>query len=79
MADNDAACPKCNQRMLKGFLPYTIGATSLQPYYAIEWAEGEPTMGAFGGFSGVRMRGRARAPITAYRCSSCGYVEIYAK
>ena len=79
MADSNIACPKCSQRMLEGFLPYTIGATGLHPSYPLDWASGKPLMGWLGRWSGLRMSGRVRAPVTAYRCPSCGYVEIYAK
>jgi hypothetical protein len=80
MADNDIACPKCSQRMLEGFLPYTVGrGSSVYSQYPIDWAAGKPVRGWLGSWGGLRMRGRVRVPVTAYRCASCGYVEIYAK
>jgi len=64
-------CPKCAGRMEPGFvLDQTYGA-NLQA----EWVEGSPTPT---GWTGVKMKGRERIPVTTYRCERCGYLESFA-
>jgi hypothetical protein len=63
--------------MQEGFLP-DFGDGAIAHRQGI-WVEGKPVLGRLGGlFSGLRLRGRAQLPISAFRCTSCGYVEIYA-
>ena len=40
------------------------------------WAPGEPVRQRF--FGGIKYRSKAVLPITAYRCTGCGYIELYA-
>jgi hypothetical protein len=63
--------------MQEGFLPdFGDGALSRQGV----WVEGKPVQGPLGGlFTGLRLRGKAKVAVTAFRCASCGYIEIYAK
>jgi rubredoxin len=70
---NAVVCPKCQSEMREGFLldfgdNFTAWATS--------WIEGKPETSFW---SGVKRAGRSRIPVAAYRCTSCGYVEIYAR
>lgn len=65
------ACPKCRGKMERGFvLDYTYGAR-----VASTWIEGAPEQG----WTGVRVRGKKSLQIEADRCTSCGFLEFYAK
>jgi hypothetical protein len=64
-------CPKCNSPMEEGFfVDHTYGGVN-----APEWAEGKPERSIW---TGVKMRGREKLPITTYRCERCGFLESYA-
>jgi hypothetical protein len=64
-------CPKCQGSMQEGFIPdHSHGAVLLT-----SWVEGEPVKNFFGS---VKQRGRTTKPITASRCSVCGFLELYA-
>jgi hypothetical protein len=65
------ACPKCQHQMQEGF-PLDRGDA---PARVGEWVEGPPQYG----WLGVKWVRRKRLPITGYRCSSCGYLETYAR
>jgi hypothetical protein len=72
MARSEPVCPHCKQRMQEGYLP--DAATNV--WRAPSWVEGKPEWSFW---TGLKMRGKTPLPVTAYRCPSCGYVEIYAK
>ena len=40
------------------------------------WVEGPPTSSFW---TGLRMRGRERLPVTTMRCIKCGFLESYAE
>lgn len=64
-------CPKCQSRMASGFIvDTTYGSVA-----ASEWAGGEPHYSIW---TGVRMKGRERHPVTTFRCPKCGFLESYA-
>ena len=47
------------------------------PYQATEiWVKGHPERGVMGG---VKIKDRSHFPVTAYRCTRCGYLEHYAQ
>ena len=57
--------------MEEGFvLDQTYGA-NLQA----QWIEGSPTPSFW---TGVKMSGRERHPVTTFRCGRCGYLESFA-
>jgi hypothetical protein len=71
LADGEIACPKCKRPMQEGFpldrSTLTVG----------EWVEGRPEY-----FARLFLKlgsRKKRLPITTYRCTSCGYLESYAK
>jgi hypothetical protein len=41
------------------------------------WSPGPGEARAF--FGGIKFKKKEQIPLTAYRCPSCGYVELYAK
>ena len=64
-------CPKCSGSMAEGFvLDPTHGGTAVP-----SWVEGAPERSMW---TGVKLAGRARAEIAAWRCNRCGFVEHYA-
>ena len=62
-------CPKCESRMTSGFIVDTTYVA------AAEGAGGEPHQSMW---TGVRMKGRERHPVTTFRCPKCGFLESYA-
>ena len=66
MSADAKACPKCQGRMVRGFL--FTGAV------VVPWFEGEPRTGLLGN---VKLPGPPLTS-TAYRCAGCGYLELYA-
>lgn len=72
MTDSVLTCPKCDCGMVRGFIPEVIvGETQVTT-----WSEGAPEWAFWGGAKGS---GANPIPIGAYRCSECGYLELYAR
>ena len=66
-------CAKCGGGLEAGFIPdFNHGQSQSRPG---AWVEGEPKRSFWFGTS---LRGRQRHQITAFRCRSCGYLELYA-
>jgi len=66
------SCPKCQGSMSEGFvIDHTHGSRA-----ASNWVEGPPERSFW---TGVRLRGKTQLPISAWRCTSCGFLESYAK
>ena len=64
-------CPKCSGVMEQGFvLDYTRDG-----FLVSEWARGAPVKSFWLGIK----RPDERLPIGTFRCSSCGYLEAYAR
>ena len=64
-------CPKRNRPIKRGHIPdagQVLGSS---------WAPGAPRPRRFLG--SVRYDGRTLVPLDAWRCSACGYVELYAR
>ncbi len=67
MPEQPKSCPKCQGSMVRGYL----FAGVITP-----WFEGEPQEGALLG--GTKPpRGQGLRNVT-FRCSQCGYLELYA-
>lgn len=65
-------CPKCQGATETGFVPdASYGAVLLS-----NWTEGAPEKNWL---QSVKLKGRRQIPLTAERCTKCGYVEIYAR
>jgi predicted nucleic-acid-binding Zn-ribbon protein len=63
-------CPKCNSPMEEGFM---LDSAYGGPVPG-RWIAGEPGRAYLTGF-----RDRRKLMIIAYRCATCGYLEMYAK
>ena len=70
---NQPKCARCSASMQRGFL---FDRSHHDSGKAASWIEGAPERSFWGG---TKTRGKARHPITAYRCERCGYVELYAR
>ena len=72
MADSPRDCPKCSGKMKQGFVvdhSYTTRVVS-------KWAEGTPRKSFW---TGTKLPDEKPVPIGTFRCSSCGYLESYAR
>lgn len=65
-------CPKCRSAMDVGFIKDESYGTT----HVTEWVEGEPEKSVW---TGTKTSGRQLMPVTTYRCTSCGYLESYAR
>ena len=65
-------CPKCGSSMEQGFvLDNTYGGRLVS-----QWVPGVPLKSFWGG---TKLPDEQLIPIGAYRCTSCGYLELYAR
>lgn len=65
-------CPKCRSRMEDGFIVDSTHGGSTQS----QWAAGQPVKSFW---TGLKLRGQRMLKVATYRCTSCGYLESYAK
>lgn len=73
MAASSPTCPKCAGDMQRGFVfGYQDGQLRFPPY----WAAGVPQWSFWMGIK--RPRGKL-IPVGTFRCSSCGFLEEYAR
>lgn len=73
MADFHPRCPKCDKPMDRGHLPDVAHGQVLRS----GWAPGDAESRRFVG--GIKYRADQVIPLVAYRCPTCGYVELYAR
>jgi hypothetical protein len=66
----DNRCSRCQGALEDGFLAdETSNGTA-----DIHWASGPANRSRW---FGVRMKGRRKLAVTAYRCRDCGHLELY--
>jgi hypothetical protein len=65
-------CPKCRNKMEDGYIMDEGYGT----VHASRWVEGPPEKSFW---TGMKTSGRNKVQVTTYRCTSCGYLESYAK
>lgn len=68
-------CVKCHGSMEQGYI-LDVQGDATNSKAASLWVQG-PAQSSF--WSGVVTRGRDRRTIAAFRCTNCGYLELYAK
>ena len=73
MANSPQKCPKCGSGMEQGFVVDGLGHGSR---LVSHWAAGAP-MKSF--LAGIKLDAEQIVPIGTYRCTSCGYLELYAR
>ena len=72
MATGSVRCPKCQKTMERGHLPDIAESHVVQT----AWARGAPERRRFIG--GIKVNTKELLPLVAFRCPSCGYVELFA-
>jgi hypothetical protein len=71
MSTHEPACPTCSTAMEAGFVvDQTYGAVAQSA-----WVDGVPERSIW---TGVKLKGHQRLPVTTFRCPACGYLESYA-
>jgi uncharacterized protein (UPF0212 family) len=71
MTMTEQACPKCSGRMEQGFiLDNTYGARIVS-----HWVAGAPLKSFWAGTKVPAVT----VPVGAYRCATCGFLEMYAR
>ena len=72
MSERAPECAKCGRAMEPGFV---VDQGYGQAHQG-SWVEGAPERSFW---TGVKLSGRERVPVTTYRCPGCGYLEAYAR
>jgi hypothetical protein len=72
MSETQPTCLKCRGAMERGHVPDSGYGEVLQT----RWSRGDPEPRRFIG--GIKWRRSEQVPMTAYRCTTCGFVEFYA-
>lgn len=72
MPETMPRCPKCQKSMEEGHVP-DVGHGQV---WQSKWAPGAPEQRRYLG--GIKVRVKDQLPFIAFRCPSCGYVELYA-
>lgn len=69
--DRELLCPKCQAVMIEGWIKdSTYGGVAQS-----SWVPGKPERSFWGR---LKFKKEQLHPITAFRCTKCGYLEIYA-
>ena len=64
-------CSRCGASLEPGF----IRDKTDRGVGRARWVEGEPEKSFLGGY---KLRGKTQHDVQAFRCSSCGHLELYA-
>ena len=72
MTSSSQRCPKCGSGMEQGFVLDNSYGTRV----VSQWAAGAPLKSIW---MGTKLPDPNLVPIGAYRCSSCGFLEQYAR
>ncbi len=73
MREKRVECPKCKKAMNAGFLlPYA----KFDQNHATQWVAGAPEKSIW---TGISVKKKVIIPVVTYRCSSCGFLESYAR
>ncbi|MCH7638362.1 MAG: hypothetical protein IH855_02710 [Bacteroidetes bacterium] len=65
-------CLRCGGEMEEGFaLDETYGEKKQG-----QWIQGEPKKSIW---TGLKLSGRKKLPIAAYRCMECGFLDLFAR
>lgn len=71
MNAENLTCPKCNGKMVRGFIP----DLSFPQTAVTHWVEGAPGKSLI---SGTKVPADKSTPTATFRCAGCGYLESYA-
>lgn len=73
MSKSSLNCPRCDGQMQEGFL---LDRGDLEMRHPSVWVAGPPEKSLW---LGTKIEGRESFQISSYRCTSCGYLESYAR
>ena len=68
-------CARCRSDMEEGFFLDVQGSASNAKAASV-WVQGPPQETFW---TGIKLSGRDQKQVVAYRCTSCGYLELYAR
>ena len=68
----DTTCPKCQQRMVQGFIT-DYGYGTIQP---ANWVDGAPRKSFW---THTKVSEADKIPVGTFRCEACGYLQSYAR
>src|SRR5690242_4434366 len=71
MSDKPKVCPRCEGKMVRGFIPDFAHAQIV----VCTWVEGEPERSFW---YGTKVPAERCMPTATFRYASCGYLETYA-
>ena len=74
MIEKNQKCPKCQNKMDEGFIHDYTGGSDFQ----LAWVPGTPQIKQRKVYQLYYVDRTKAIPITAYKCSNCGYLESYA-
>lgn len=72
MVQETKICPKCGGAMAIGCIPDFAHAS--RPQQSL-WHPGKPEFGFFGA---MKIEEENCTPVVTFRCSNCGFLELYA-
>ena len=73
MREKRVECPKCKKAMSAGFL---LGGNPSYYRTVVQWVDGVPQKSVW---TGISIKKKLVRSVTTYRCTSCGYLESYAR
>ena len=65
-------CLRCSGMMEQGILP----DKTKNKLTNVSWVSGESEHSIW---DGIKLKGKSKKNVYAYRCSDCGYLELYAQ
>ena len=75
MTDREPTCAECGKAMEAGFVLDLLDHQTHGSGTQSAWIDGAPEPSFW---TGVKLKGHQRLPVTTYRCPGCGYLESYA-
>lgn len=80
MTMQQSGCPKCGGALEPGFaLEHTTTNLMTKAVVQQTWHSGTPVLNRSGGIDSKRTSLGKGLPITMYRCSDCGYLDLFAR
>lgn len=75
MPEMSGRCPRCQGKWEEGFILDRNGNDLTEAWRILHWFSGRPRYGFWGQ---VIRSNRREMPVEVYRCTKCGYLELYA-
>jgi hypothetical protein len=71
---DERRCSRCEGQLRLGFLEDKGERGSIAASRVLSWIDGRAEKGVFGG---AKVLGKSRHDVTAYRCESCGHLDLF--